>query len=186
MEFEWRYGADNNAGKLRLLGYINHADMGNYQTALNQSPVNPNVVSTRTYEEKLGCGLGWEQAAGEDLGLFVRLGWNDGTTESWEFVAVDQNASFGASLKGNRWGRPDDQIGLGVAASGLSSVHQAYLAAGGTDFNIGDGALNYAPEELFEIYYLLKPIKAVGLTLDFQGSQNPAYNKDRGPVGIVS
>ncbi len=186
MEFEWRYGADNNAGKLRLLGYINQANMGNYQTALNQSPVNPNVVSTRTYEQKIGFGLGWEQAAGDDLGFFARAGWNDGTTETWEFVAVDQNVSFGTALKGNRWGRPDDVVGLGIAASGISSVHQAYLEAGGTDFNIGDGALNYGPEELFEVYYLYKPFKVLGLTLDFQGIQNPAYNQARGPVGIVS
>jgi high affinity Mn2+ porin len=101
-------------------------------------------------------------------------------------VAVDQNVSLGTSLKGSGWGRVDDQIGLGLAMSGLSSIHQAYLAAGGNDFNIGDGALNYAPEEVVELYYLYKPVKSVGLTLDFQGVQNPAYNQSRGPVGIVS
>jgi high affinity Mn2+ porin len=186
VELEWRYGSDNGAGKLRLLGYVNSADMGNYQTALNQAPVNPSVVSTRTYEDKYGLGLGWEQAAGEDLGFFGRLGWNNGTTESWEFVAVDQNASLGAALKGGRWGRPEDQLGLGVAASGLSAVHQAYLAAGGVDFNIGDGALRYGPEEVVELYYLYKPFKFMGLTLDLQGINHPGYNQDRGPVGIVS
>jgi high affinity Mn2+ porin len=77
-------------------------------------------------------------------------------------------------------------VGLGCVISGLSSVHQAYLAAGGYDFIIGDGALSYAPEEVVELYYLYKPIKSIGLTLDFQGIQNPAYNQVRGPVGIVS
>ncbi len=186
VELEWRYGNDTGAGKLRFLAYVNHAHMGSYQAALNLSPVNPDVTQTRDYRDKYGFGLNWEQALNADWGFFARAGWNDGNTETWEFVAVDQNVSLGTSLKGSVWGRADDQIGLGLAMSGLSSVHQAYLAAGGTDFNIGDGALNYGPEEVVELYYLYKPVKSVGLTLDFQGIQNPAYNQSRGPVGIVS
>ncbi|HVM31782.1 MAG TPA: carbohydrate porin [bacterium] len=185
-EFEWRYGSGDGAGKIRFLAYINQAHMGSYQDALNLSPVDPKVTATREYRDKYGFGLGWEQALGANWGLFARAGWNDGQTESWEFVAVDQNASLGAVLNGTLWGRTDDQVGLGIAMSGLSSVHQAYLAAGGLDFNIGDGALRYAPEEVAELYYLFKPIPSVGLTLDFQGIRNPGYNRDRGPVGIVS
>lgn len=186
LEAEWRYGGDANGGKIRLLGYINHADMGNYQNALNVSPVNPDITQTRTYTEKYGLGLDWEQTANTDLGFFGRLGWNNGATESFELTAVDETASLGTVLKGTGWGRGDDQVGLGFVISGLSSVHQAYLSAGGYDFIIGDGALSYAPEQLFELYYLYKPIKSIGLTLDFQGIENPAYNQVRGPVGIVS
>jgi high affinity Mn2+ porin len=185
-EIEWRYGSDNSGGKIRLLGYINHANMGNYQNSLNLSPMDPDITQTRTYCEKYGFALGWEETVNSDLGFFARLGWNDGTTESFELTAVDQTASWGGVLKGTVWGRADDQVGLGFVVSGLSSVHQDYLAAGGYDFIIGDGALHYAPEQLFEIYYLYKPFKSVGLTLDFQGFQNPAYNQDRGPVGVVS
>ena len=101
-------------------------------------------------------------------------------------MAVDQNASLGAVLKGPGWGRPSDRIGWGAAISGLSSVHQAYLKAGGLDFNIGDGALNYAPEEVAELYYLVQVNEPLALTLDLQGVNNPAYNQDRGPVGVVS
>lgn len=75
---------------------------------------------------------------------------------------------------------------LALAIAGISAQHQAYLAAGGTDFDIGDGALNYAPEEVFEFYYLYKPIPSFGLTLDLQGVNHPAYNQDRGPVGILA
>ena len=67
------------------------------------------------------------------------------------FTAVDQEASLGMALKGTFWGRKDDTAGLAVALAGLSAVHQAYLAAGGADFDIGDGALNYAPEEVVEL-----------------------------------
>jgi high affinity Mn2+ porin len=95
-------------------------------------------------------------------------------------------ASLGLSLKGNAWGRAQDQAGLGFAIAGISSVHQAYLAAGGSDFDLGDGALNYAPEEMVELYYLYKPVQSIALTLDLQGINNPAYNQDRGPVGVVA
>jgi high affinity Mn2+ porin len=186
LEIEWRYGNDAGAGKVRLLGYINHANMGNYQNSLNLSPVNPDITLTRSYTQKYGLGLSWEQSLNADWGLFARAGWNNGATESFELTAVDQTASWGTVLKGTAWGRADDQAGLGFVISGLSSVHQAYLAAGGYDFIIGDGALNYGAEEVVELYYLYKPVKSVGLTLDFQGVQNPAYNQDRGPVGIVS
>jgi high affinity Mn2+ porin len=185
-ELEWRYGGDKTPGKLRFLAYVNHAHMGSYQDALDASSVDPSVVSTRAYREKYGFSLNWEQGLNPDLGVFARMGWNDGTTESWELTAVDQQASLGAVLKGTAWGRGDDQVGLGVVINGLSSVHQAYLEAGGLDFIIGDGALNYAPEEVAELYYLYKPAKTIGLTLDLQGVNDPAYNQDRGPVGIIS
>ena len=185
-ELEWRYGADTGAGKLRFLAYANHAHMGGYQDALTLSTVNPDVTLTRQYRERFGLGLNWEQSAGANLGFFARLGWNDGQSETWEFTAVDQVVSLGLSLKGSSWGRAQDQAGFGFAIAGLSTVHQAYLAAGGADFDIGDGQLNYAPEEMVELYYLYKPMETIGLTLDLQGFNNPAYNQDRGPVGVVS
>jgi high affinity Mn2+ porin len=185
-ELEWRYGTDTTAGKLRFLVYANHAHMGRYQDALNASPVNPDVTSVRQYSEKFGLGLNWEQSLGANLGLYARVGWNDGQTETWEFTAVDQQSSIGLSAKGDAWGRAGDLAGLAAAISGLSAIHQQYLAAGGADFDIGDGALNYAPEEVVELYYLYKPISSIGLTLDLQGVNNPAYNQDRGPVGIIA
>ena len=51
---------------------------------------------------------------------------------------------------------------------------------------IGDGALNYRGENLFEIYYNLNIWKKVGLSLDYQHVQNPAYNADRGPVNFFA
>ncbi len=185
-ELEWRYGADAGAGKLRFLLYDNRAHMGSYQAALDASPTDPDVISTRAYRQKFGLGLNWEQNAGADLGFFGRLGWSDGQNEIWMFTAVDQVASLGLSLKGTAWGRGQDQVGLGAAVAGLSSVHQAYLAAGGLDFDLGDGALSYAPEEMEELYYLCKPTEHLSLTLDFQGFNNPAYNQDRGSVGVIA
>lgn len=185
LEFEWRYDQSVVPGKLRILAYVNHAKMGDYQDSLTLSSTGPDITQTRAYRDKYGFGLNWEQALNADLGLFARLGWNDGESESFELTAVDQTSSLGLVLKGTGWGRGDDQVGLGLVINGLSIAHQNYLIMGGLDFNIGDGTLTYAPEEVAEFYYLFKPIKTIGLTLDFQGVNHPAYNQDRGPIGIV-
>jgi hypothetical protein len=49
---------------------------------------------------------------------------------------------------------------------------------------IGDGALQYKREQVFEAYYSLKAYKGVFFTADFQRIQNPAYNNVRGPINI--
>jgi high affinity Mn2+ porin len=87
---------------------------------------------------------------------------------------------------GRCWCRPDDFIGLAYGINGLEGTHRNYLAAGGLDFIIGDGALNYAPEQILEAFYSLQVVKGIFVTTDFQEVINPAYNRDRGPVSIVS
>jgi high affinity Mn2+ porin len=67
---------------------------------------------------------------------------------------------------------------------GLSSGHRAYLAAGGSDFTLGDGRLNYKPETITETYYLWQ-IGRQQLSVNAQFIKNPAYNADRGPVRVV-
>jgi len=186
LELEWRYGDENNAGKISALGYLNHARMGNYRDAVELSTGTPDITLTRGYSQKYGVGINWHQSFNQVGGLFARLGWNDGQREAWAQTSVDQTLSWGGTLKGGLWGRPDDQMGLGFVVSGLSAEHQAYLTAGGNDFGIGDGALHYAPEGIAELYYLYKPVSYLGLTLDLQFVANPAFNQDRGPVFITA
>jgi len=50
--------------------------------------------------------------AGE-TGVFARLGWSDGRTESFVFTEVDRHASAVVQLSGIRWGRRSDVLGLG-------------------------------------------------------------------------
>ena len=77
-------------------------------------------------------------------------------------------------------------IGLAGAVNFLSRDHRNYIAAGGLGILIGDGALNYKPERIFEGYYAFALTKQVILTADYQLITNPAYNADRGPVSIFS
>jgi len=185
---EWllRYGLEERPGNLRLLAYANHAHMGDYREALDQMPVNPDVTLTRAYRWKYGFGLSWDQEITKELGVFGRLGWDDGHTESWAFTAIDRLAELGMLLKGKCWCRPNDVAGLAGCINGLSGDHRNYLGAGGLDFIIGDGKLTYGPEEILDFFYSCQVIKGIFVTFDFQEVNHPAYNRDRGPVSIYT
>ena len=190
LEFEYRYLVGEQKGAVHLIGWHNRANMGNYRNTINQSLRNTSgqldVTLSRQMSEKYGLGLEFEQSLTSELNLFSRLGWDDGKTETWNFTEIDQTASLGASLKGTKWNRANDTVGLAAVINGLSQDHRDYLANGGYGFMLGDGTLNYAPEEIAELYYLYKVIPGFDFTGDFQYVQNPAYNSDRGPVSIVS
>ncbi|MBV8076823.1 MAG: carbohydrate porin [Planctomycetaceae bacterium] len=185
-ELEERYELSGRPGATRLMTFLNHAHMGNYNEALAEMPVDPDVTKTRSYRYKYGFCVSIDQTLTDDLGFLSRLGWNDGHTESWAFTAIDRTASAGLVLGGRRWCRPYDRVGLAGILNGLSGPHRAYLAAGGLDFIIGDGRLRYGPEEILEIYYALQVRAGIAVTFDFQEVGNPAYNRDRGPVSIGS
>ena len=160
--------------------------MGNYGEAIAEMPVNPEVTQTRTYRFKYGGGMSWDQEITEDFGLFGRLGWNDGHSETWAFTEIDRTAAVGFTLYGRQWRRPKDQIGLAGVLNGLSGAHKDYLGQGGYGYIIGDGKINYGPEEILEVYYNCQICKGIFVTADFQEINNPAYNKDRGPVSVSS
>jgi high affinity Mn2+ porin len=186
IELEERWCVCGCPGRVRWMAYLNHAHMGDYHEALLEMPVDPDVTLTRAYRFKYGCGLNFEQALTADLGLWGRLGWSDGHTETWAFTPIDRTASIGLLLKGTGWARPNDTVGIAGALNGISKDHRQYLAAGGLDFNIGDGRLNYGLEEIFEIYYRIAITKGIYVIADFQEIGNPAYNRDRGPVSVES
>ena len=102
LELERRWWLDEHPGHVRLLAYLNHAHMGNYDEALALMPVDPNIVLTRAYRIKYGFGVSWDQELTKDLGVFGRGGWNNGTSESWAFTEIDETAALGLSLKGRQ------------------------------------------------------------------------------------
>jgi high affinity Mn2+ porin len=189
-EIERRYTIGKHPGSLRVLGYANRADAGNYAEALRlaqETHTTPSVVATRKVGTlKYGTGVSFGQEVTRDVGVFSRLGWNDGKTESFAFTAIDRLATAGISVKGTGWKRKDDALAASFTASGISGVHTAYLAAGGLDFLIGDGRLNYAPEYVWESYYRAKLFSGFYGSFDVQHDANLAYNHDRGPVWIYS
>ncbi len=193
VELENRYKLGNHPGKIRWMAYWNRADMGNYDQALAISPHDPDVTATASYGSiKYGFGINVEQEFTDKLGGFLRLGWNDGHTETWAFTECDQTVAFGFILTGAAGRRDGDEIGSGFCVDGLSRPHREYLGAGGLGFELGDGQLNYEPELAWETYYkwqvfgkVLKN-KSIWISPDFQFIGNPGYNGDRGPVAIGS
>lgn len=179
-------------GVVRLLAYENHGRMGRYAAATAVAAATgttPNIVADDAPGRlKYGFGVNAELPLADDgnTGAFARLGWNDGRTESFVFTEVDVHASAGMQIDGRRWHRDGDVVGIAAAADGLSAPHRAYLAAGGSGFLLGDGALNYGPETLGEAYYRLHVGDHVAFSPDLIAILNPGYNRDRGPAVVLS
>lgn len=186
-EFETRHSWDGHPGKVKLLAFVNQADMANYRDALQlaqQSGSVPDVSLVRRRQSRLGAALNIEQELASDLGMFVRASANDGGKEAYEFTEINRSLSAGVSLKGRRWGRADDTVGMAVVTNALSSDARAYFAAGGLGILIGDGSLNYGPEKVLEAYYSFQLNRYLAVAINYQHVENPAYNRDRGPVNI--
>lgn len=186
LEVERGHEWNGMPGAARVLFWRNRAVLARYEDALAWGRANnraPDILQVRTQEQfKTGLGLNLEQAISASAGVFLRAMKADGATETYAFTEVDDSLAGGLSVKGAAWGRGQDTLGLMLARNGLSAERRAYLEAGGISFFIGDGALRYAPETIFEIYYSLGMARQTALTLDYQRIQTPAYNAERGPV----
>ena len=185
LQYDYRYARNGRHGTVRSFVYWNQAHMGSYAAALRQPPPEE-VVLTRAYRSKEGFGVSWDQELTESLGVFMRVSWNDGRTESFSFTEIDRSIAGGLSSSGKSWRRPADTVGIALVANGLSSEHREYLEDGGTGLILGDGALSYAPEEIVEAYYSFKPWRWLQVGPDFQYVRNPGYNSARGPIPVYA
>ena len=78
-------------GAVRLLSYLNQANMGHYREAitdyLDGQTSTPDIVATRRQgRHKYGFGLNFEQEITPQVGIFGRLGWDDGSNESFAYT----------------------------------------------------------------------------------------------------
>jgi high affinity Mn2+ porin len=187
-EGEGRFKLFGHDGKLRLLGWGNRARMGAYTNAVALAAATGTVADTasvRLPHWRTGASLNLEQGLTDDLGLFLRAGFANGSEESYEFTDMDRSVSSGLFLKGESWGRKDDTIGLAFEDGAISNAAQRYFAAGGLGTLIGDGRLtHYAEEAVLETYYSAALWDGITGGVDYQFIANPAYNADRGPVSV--
>jgi high affinity Mn2+ porin len=187
-EGEVRFHPRGHDGAVRVLNYYNHANAGTYADSIllaKRTGTTPDITATRRVGTlKYGFGVSADQEIVKDVGVFGRLGWNDGKTESFAFTAIDRLATLGVSVGGARWKRPRDTVATEFTVSGITAVHAQYLALGGSDFLIGDGNLRYGQEVVWESYYSARVFPWLFATVDAQHITNPAYNRDRGPVWV--
>ena len=177
----------NRHSAIRLLAYVNHANMGDYHQAVvnfldHLTPTPDITAQPPQVTSKYGFGLNLEQNVTGNFRLFSRLGWNDGQHESYVYTEVDNTLAFGGDYAGARWGRKLDRLGAAFVTNGISHWHQQYLALGGLGFLLGDGGLSYGRENIFESYYTLHLWRGVYLSADLQHINHPGYNRARGPV----
>jgi high affinity Mn2+ porin len=172
---------------IRLLSFINHADMGSYRDAVEAflAGTDPRPVIEEHRKQgriKYGFGLNAQQEVSKTLRVFGRLGWNEGQNESFAYTEVNQSIEVGTDWFLKRWRRPVDKIGFTFITNGISRWHQLYLALGGDGFLLGDGRLTYGREDIIETYYNAHVWRGVYVSPDLQWAAHPGYNKDRGPV----
>jgi high affinity Mn2+ porin len=180
----------HHAGVVRLLGYVNHADMGSYREAINayvggQDSVLDITAHRRPGRTKPGIGLNVEQGVGGGVELFGRAGVNDGRVESFAYTEVDRSVELGVAWTAPFWRRAD-RLGMALVSNGLAADHREYLALGGAGFLLGDGGLTYGPEEILEAYYTFSVGLGLSLATDVQHIVNPGYNRDRGPATVFA
>jgi high affinity Mn2+ porin len=187
-EYEARYTVNGQHGALSTLLFLNSARMGSYAEVLADPVSYENKVQNTRQDGRLkyGIALSLEQQLRHGTGMFLRLSANDGATESWAFTEIDRSAAAGVVQDGGLWHRDRDELGAALVVNGLSSPHRAYLAGGGLGFILGDGALRYAPELLFDTYYKLSLADNVSFSAIYQPIVNPGYNRDRGPVHVLT
>jgi len=186
-EIEHRHELWGQPGKVAVTGFLTRGDFGRFSDAvqLAQMVGGPaDIAAVRRFTTRPGISLNVQQQLAPDLGLFMRAGIANGSVEATAFTDIDQSLAGGFSLKGNRWGRPDDTVGVAGILNGISDVHRAYFNAGGLGLLLGDGKLpNYGLEQIIEMYYSF-PVSFWRATFDYQFISNPGYNRDRGPASV--
>ncbi|HVM76256.1 MAG TPA: carbohydrate porin [Candidatus Saccharimonadales bacterium] len=175
-------------GILRLLSYVNHANMGVYRQQVDEWLANPTTpvpeITNHPLQTtvKYGFGVNFEQPFNDWIGAFGRWGWNEGQHESYAYTEVDQTWQIGVGGVGTRWGRKFDRMGLVFVSNGINHEHARYLGYGGLGFLLGDGQLNYGRETIIESYYTVHLWRGIFPAAGLQYVWNPGYNRDRGPV----
>jgi high affinity Mn2+ porin len=190
LELEKRHELLGHPGKIALTAYDSRGRMGLLDEAVQVAQVTGAAVDTaavRQLRDRVGIDLNAEQDLSRDLGMFARWGKSAGNVESYEFTEIDRTIAAGLSLKGARWRRGDDTIGIAGIVNNISAAREQYLNAGGLGIIIGDGRLPHpGPEQIIETYYSLAVVAALHVSVDYQYVRDPAYNRDRGPVSIVA
>lgn len=189
-ELEHRHQWAERPGRILLTVFDSRGRMGLLHDAVaaaqaNGEPVD--IAAVRRYRGRDGISFGLEQEIAPELGAFIRAGKAAGNVEAYEFTDVDRTLAAGLSLKGSRWHRPGDTIGLAAVNNGISGAREAYLNAGGLGILVGDGQLPHpGPEQIIESYYSAAVLSFAHLSFDYQFIAHPAYNRDRGPVSVIA
>ncbi len=171
----------NHAGEYALVQHTKTDDSLYYNNASGSMNAvrqkNPDAV-------KYGFNVNLEQPLFAHAGMFSRISWNDGHTESWAFAEIDNSVTVGFVFHCKAWNRFNDRFTVGLGSNGISKDHQDYFAAGGYGFMLGDGKLNYGREGVVEVQYEWEVKRGFIISPDYQLISNPGYNRANGTVSV--
>ncbi len=145
----------NRNGNYRILGWLNDRDHTKWKD------------SAQKKEKTYGVGISFDQELTDDMGAFLRYGWQDPDVYlNGESFSLEHAWSAGLQLKGTGWGREDDVLGLAVGQVMPSD-----------EYKKADSSRNAKDEGHFEAYYNYKVNEHFTLTPDAQVIWNP-YGDD--------
>src|ERR1700676_5062788 len=116
-EHERRYGLFGQVGRVLVTLYDSRGRMGLLDQAIEFAALTgttPDPATVRQYRSRLGASLDLEQPISTNMGVFARVGKAAGNVEAYEFTDIDRSVALGVSIKGARWHRAQDTIGLAV------------------------------------------------------------------------
>jgi high affinity Mn2+ porin len=189
-EVEHRHAIAGRPGKVLITGYETRGRMGllDEATAIATATDTPaDIAAVRQYRSRFGGLVNFQQELLADLGVFARYSKAAGNVEAYEFADIDRSIAAGMSLKGSRWRRSQDSVGVALIDNGISAEREQFLNAGGLGILVGDGKLPHpAAEQIVETYYNASLCSYAQISFDYQWIANPAYNRDRGPVSVFA
>ena len=195
IELDHSFFIHKKEGRVRFMLSNTHSKAPSYEEGMQAintkdsfllNVISGNVENNSYGGKKLGIGVNLEQTLTDQIGFFSRIGWNDGKDVSWAFTEIDRTFSLGLSIRGDKWNRANDVIGITGVANAISKDHKEFLKSGGYGFIIGDGYLNYGYESIIEGFYDARILNFLWASFDYQYVNNPGYNKDRGPAHVFA
>lgn len=142
-------------GNYRIIGWLNDRDHTKWEDA------------TSVKEDTYGFGISFDQELTDNLGAFLRYGWQDPDVYlNGDAFSLESAWSAGVQIAGAGWGRENDVLGLAI---GQAIPSDKYKDAG-TNLSAKD-------EGHFEAYYNYTVNEHLTLTPDLQVIWNP-YGKD--------
>lgn len=134
---------------------------GNYRMVVDWSSADFLDPEGLSAERRSSIFLPFDQELGENLGVWIRLGWGDDKAA----VDFERIYSGGIDIKGKLWGREEDNIGIGYA----------FLGGGNQDIDKTQVAEAYVRFVLHQYF---------ALTLDVQYMRDELKSGE-GPKGFI-
>lgn len=155
MQLNLMPGFFERSGNYRLIGWLNDREHTKWDNA------------ARTKERAYGFGLSFDQELTDELGMFMRYGWQDPDVHlNGDSFSLEYAWSVGMQLKGKPWNRGEDVFGFAIGQ-----------AAPSDEYKKSDTSLNARNEGHLEAYYNFKANEHLVLSPDVQVIWNP-YGDD--------